>query len=77
MRLNSVVFPAPFGPMMERTSPRATARLTRCTATSPPNRRVSSRVSSIAHGRYDFMAGSQPVVPQGLRSALGLLTPST
>ena len=45
MRLKRVVLPAPFGPMIERTSPRETERLTRFTAARPPKRRVSSRVS--------------------------------
>ena len=36
MALNSVDFPAPFGPMMPRISPRATAKETPSTARSPP-----------------------------------------
>src|SRR5437867_2880143 len=44
IRLKSVVLPAPFGPMIERTSPCWMPRLTRFTAARPPKRRVSSRV---------------------------------
>src|SRR5438046_3685552 len=44
IRLNSVVLPAPFGPMIERTSPCSMLRLTRFTAARPPKRRVSSHV---------------------------------
>src|SRR5712692_6134458 len=44
MRLNSVVLPAPFGPMSAISSPSWTDRSTRSTATSPPNLRDSCRV---------------------------------
>src|SRR5262245_54397537 len=37
IRLNSVVLPAPLGPMMARRSPAWTLRLTPSTARSPPN----------------------------------------
>src|SRR6185437_11509453 len=37
MRLNSVVLPAPFGPMIRRRSPGSTARLTLAVTRSPPN----------------------------------------
>ena len=40
---NSVVLPAPLGPMMPTISPGATARSTRSTARMPPKLRVSSR----------------------------------
>src|SRR6266568_2051328 len=48
MRLSSVVLPAPFGPMMPRISPGATAKLTPSTAASPPKRFARSLVSSSA-----------------------------
>src|SRR4029077_17571833 len=40
--LNSVVLPAPLGPMRAKTSPRLICRLTLSTATSPPKRLVRS-----------------------------------
>src|SRR3954452_14376072 len=43
MTLNSVVFPAPFGPRMARRSPGAMSRSTSRTAWSPPNRRPIPR----------------------------------
>src|SRR6266508_3893190 len=50
MRRKSVVLPAPFGPMMPRRSPSATVRLAPRTASSPPNRRVTSSHSRAAVG---------------------------
>ena len=41
IRLNSVVLPAPFGPITAVTPPSATSRSTASTATRPPNRRVT------------------------------------
>ena len=41
IRLNSVVLPAPFGPMTAVTPPSATSRSMASTATRPPNRRVT------------------------------------
>src|ERR1044071_9439069 len=37
MRLNSVVLPAPFGPMISRRSPGSTLRLTSVVTRNPPN----------------------------------------
>src|SRR6188768_4184023 len=37
MQLNAVVLPAPFGPTIETTLPRATSKLRSLTATRPPN----------------------------------------
>src|SRR5205085_1005053 len=54
IRLNSVDFPAPFGPMTARTSPSATRIDTWSTATSPPKRRVSSSSSSNATISFRF-----------------------
>src|SRR5712691_2729854 len=41
--LNSVVFPAPFGPRIARRSPGVTARLTSQSASRPPKRRPTPR----------------------------------
>lgn len=46
MQLNSVVFPAPLGPMTAQTSPRATARSTPATATKPSKTLRTRRTSS-------------------------------
>src|SRR3989441_2891114 len=46
MRLNTVDFPAPFGPITARISPGSSFRLTPSTATSAPKRRTSPRHSS-------------------------------
>src|ERR1700694_3079094 len=51
--LNSVVLPAPLGPMRAKTSPRLICKLTLSTATRPPNRLVkfvSSRMLSALSG---------------------------
>src|SRR5690349_2512271 len=53
MTLNSVVFPAPFGPRMARLSPCATSRSTSRTAWRPPNRRpipLRRRIGSACSG---------------------------
>ena len=42
---NSVDLPAPFGPMMQRSSPAGTSRLTMSVATTPPNRLASASVA--------------------------------
>src|SRR3990172_5904261 len=47
-QLKNVDFPAPFGPMIARTSPRGTATETSLSAVSPPNRTVSRSVRRIA-----------------------------
>src|SRR5207245_2618225 len=43
--LNSVVFPAPLGPMIDAI-PRSTAKSTPCSAVSPPNLFVTPRASN-------------------------------
>src|SRR6185369_1230341 len=51
MRLNTVVFPAPLGPMRKTTSPSSTWKLTSLVASSPPNRLLTfsnSRMRAIA-----------------------------
>ena len=46
-QLKKVLLPAPFGPMMARTSSRATSKLTWLSAARPPKRTVSSSVVRI------------------------------
>src|SRR5476649_454694 len=46
-QLKKVLLPAPFGPMMARTSPRASSKLTWDRAFSPPKRTVNSSVVRI------------------------------
>jgi len=46
IRRNSVVFPAPLGPMIERSSPVRTLRVTSCTAARLPKLRQSPSVRS-------------------------------
>ena len=46
MMSKSVVFPAPFGPMIPSTSPGYTSMLTSCTARLPPNEIESPTVES-------------------------------
>ena len=46
MRLNSVVLPAPLGPMRPNSSPCATANETALTATTPPNWHVTPSTTS-------------------------------
>src|SRR4051812_3780310 len=47
IRVKSVDLPAPFGPMMPRSSPASTSRLTPRTAWIPPKLRLSSATRSI------------------------------
>jgi hypothetical protein len=42
IRLNTVVLPAPFGPISVNTSPRRTSKLTLLTASTPPKRTLRS-----------------------------------
>src|SRR5207245_726860 len=46
MQLSSVVLPAPFGPMMPRTSPSSTPKLTPARAFTPPKRLLTSLTAS-------------------------------
>src|SRR5712691_10792099 len=48
MTLKSVVLPAPLGPIRATTSPASTVKETRSSATTPPKRTLSSRISSSA-----------------------------
>ena len=43
-QLKKLLFPAPFGPMIARISPRPTSKLTRLRAVRPPKRRIRSSV---------------------------------
>ena len=73
--LNSVVLPAPFGPMMPRISPSATEKLTSLTARSPPKARDSpSTWRSGAPAWPDarrFKGGSGIGSPPGSSSGMG------
>src|ERR1700730_12243237 len=46
-QLKKVLFPAPFGPMIARSSPRPTSELTLLSAAKPPKRTVNISVRSI------------------------------
>src|SRR5207248_8707168 len=46
MQLSKVVLPAPFGPMMPRTSPCSTSKVTPARALTPPKRLLRSRTAS-------------------------------
>src|SRR4051812_41137206 len=48
MQLSTLVFPAPFGPISARSSPRSSAKETPSSTFSPPKARCSSRSSSSA-----------------------------
>src|SRR5262249_45458505 len=56
--LNSVLLPAPFGPMSPRISPGSTSIETSLRATTPPNAMVTSRKLRMAIGKRD---GGSPV----------------
>src|SRR5437764_10004400 len=58
MTLNSVVLPAPFGPMMPSSSPACTASVTLRTAVRPPNRLVT--LSSCSIGPAHTEPGGDP-----------------
>src|SRR5437016_5274387 len=45
-QLKNVLLPAPFGPIIARTSPRSTAKLTRLSAVRPPKRTARSSVDN-------------------------------
>jgi hypothetical protein len=47
IKLKIVLLPDPFGPMRPRISPSTTSKLTRLTATNPPNRLVRPLTASI------------------------------
>src|SRR5882672_3006903 len=47
MQLTIEVLPAPFGPMMENSSPSLTAKLTSVSARTPPKRNETPRTSNV------------------------------
>ncbi len=53
MRLNSVVLPAPLGPIRPKSSPRCTENDTRLTAMTPPKLQVSASTDSMSVARAD------------------------
>src|SRR5215470_13927725 len=69
IRWKKLVFPAPFGPMMARSSPGSTATLTRSTARSAPNERESARVSRIGGMSPRVSGRSASSLDEGLHSA--------
>ena len=48
MQLNSVVLPAPFGPISPQMAPLATSKLTSSSAVTPPKRIVTPSTASSA-----------------------------
>src|SRR3990172_5177408 len=80
MRLNSVVLPAPFGPMIARRSPGWISRLTSSTARSPPNAFVTpERLSALAGATLIALAvlarRDVPAVHGVLHVLVGLVVP--
>src|SRR5918993_4402495 len=67
--LNSVLLPAPFGPMTERISPSSTSKLTSLTAISPPKRLVRSwtRTRLMASALLAAAAGAEPQAQHAVR----------
>src|SRR5258707_8138056 len=63
-RLMSVVLPAPLGPRIACTRPRAIAIETSSTAARPPKRRVSPRVSSTTSAIAVALGGAQRTTEQ-------------
>src|SRR5262245_37733701 len=61
-QLNSVVLPAPLGPIRPTICPSATSKVTLSRATIPPKRTVRSRTERITEGREDT-AGAYTVRP--------------
>ena len=59
-QLKKVLLPAPFGPMMARTSSRATSKLTCESAASPPNRTDSSSVLRIGADCAPRLVAGEP-----------------
>src|SRR4051794_41396952 len=67
---NRVDLPAPFGPMMQRSSPAGTASVTRSVATTPPKRLARPSVarigSAISAPRHAGGEGRAPAAPRQL-----------
>src|SRR6266511_6493173 len=66
MRLNNVVFPAPFGPMRARRSPGRTSRATPSTARRPPKFLVTP-----SNLRASSLLTESPSPPKGERAGRG------
>src|SRR6202030_714178 len=66
-QLKNVLLPAPFGPMMARTSSRATSKLTADSAAHPPKRTDNSSVFST--GDAPRSIAGEPVEGSGLTYA--------
>src|SRR2546423_12530877 len=75
MTLNSVVLPAPFGPMRATTSPASTVKETRSSATTPPKRTLSSRISSSAISAQVYCELGRLANPLLLRAGLAARRP--
>src|SRR3990170_1669062 len=58
--LRRVVFPAPFGPITDSSSPRRTSRLTRLTAWTPPKTFETPAISSCVTGSMRRPVSGQP-----------------
>src|SRR3990170_7939311 len=58
--LRRVVFPAPFGPITDSSSPRRTSRLTRLTAWTPPKAIETPAISSCVTGSMRRPVSGQP-----------------
>ncbi len=69
MRLMSVVLPAPFGPMSPNTCLSGIARSIVFTATTPPNRLVSERVSSNIFGPHAAKPHRSPEIEERREAA--------
>src|SRR5260370_11830125 len=67
---NSVVLPAPFRPMRATTSPASTVKETRSSATTPPKRTLSSRISSSAISAQVYCELGRLANPLLLRAGL-------
>src|SRR5690606_17721883 len=66
IRLNTVVLPAPLGPMSPTRPPSGTCKFTLRTACSPPKRRLRSLISS-STGRAPFARPQPPQAPALVR----------
>src|SRR5262249_7036448 len=70
IRLNNVVLPAPFGPMINRRSPGSTARLTFVVTCRPPNDLLSAVTASAV-----LTSGPQAAQAPRVSTARGRATP--
>src|SRR6267142_865904 len=70
MTVKRVVLPAPLGPMRATTSPASTVKETRSSATTPPKRTLSSRISSSAISAQVYCELGRLANPLLLRAGL-------